>query len=251
MGIGYQVKKYQEQKAAAAAAAGEDTVQDPKNYMPRPDEDEADEKKVTQSSVLLQIAAMQAETARLIADMRTSMASGSTSDGSIALIERMLAQQEQLVNKTRPENPQSPGISVYSYPEGDLARPKPELRCKMTWVGYELVTDTLTPREVELLNQLQPGEFRVTKADGTRIPFKVSAKFSDQYDESTGRFKVERQDISFPCKGDHRQNHMSMIAYLQQVLHGAVPTAEELLTQIAALKAELASAKTGLVGVVA
>lgn len=195
--------------------------------------------------VLKQIAQMQQETARLIEKMKGSGAN----NGDV--VERLLEQQQQLLNKTRPENPDSPRISVYSHAEGERDNPKADLKCRMRWVGYELTTDTLRPLEVELLNKLQPGEFRVTKADGTPIKFTVQAKFSDVYDDQTNRPRLESLDISFPCKGEHRQNHMSMVAYLQQVLHGAIPSTDDLLREVARLRSELSSARAGLTGAVA
>lgn len=155
--------------------------------------------------------------------------------------ERLLLERERLTREM-PENRQSPGISVYSYPEGDLKRPKAPLKCKMFWVGYEETPDTLKPIEVDLLNRLEPGEFRVTKTDGTPIPFRVSAKRND-------RFELEELAIWFPCKGENRHNHGSKISYLQQALGDRIPTAEELLAELTILKAELAASRVGAAAV--
>lgn len=152
-------------------------------------------------------------------------------------VERLLLEQERL-KREMPENKQAPGISVYSYPEGDLLRPKAPLKCKMFWVGYELNVETLTPGEVDLLNRIEPGEYRVMKTDGTPIPFKVSAKHND-------RFQLEELNIWFPCKGEHKHNHNSMTAYLQQALGDRIPSMDELMAQLATLKAELAAERVG------
>lgn len=237
MAIGQHVKKYLETKAAEAAK-DETPIMSETPETPTPDPNTG------MAQILAQIAAMQQETARLIAEMKANSGSGDSS-----VIEKLIAQQERLIVKTRPENPDAPMISDYN-PLGERDHPKPPLKCPMFWVGYDLRTDTLTPMEVELLNQLQPGEFRVTKADGTKIPLKVEAKYADTYDEATGRFKVEKMNVWFPTKGDHRQNHGSMVGYLRQVLYGAVPSSDELQAEVARLKAELASAKAGLVGAV-
>ena len=149
---------------------------------------------------------------------------------------------ERLITKTHPENIDHPGIGVYSYPEGDLAHPKEPLKCRMIWCGYDVRTETMTPGEIALLNRLQPGEFRVTKADGTGIPFRVSAKLSDKLD-GQGRPTYEELSVWFPCKGDARQNHMSMSSYLRQALGDKLPTLDEAMAELAKLKAELASAK--------
>lgn len=63
------------------------------------------------------------------------------------------------------ENPESPGISVFSYPEGELARPKPELKCPMFIGGAPFERSTLTPKEIEALNKMEPGHYRVLRAD--------------------------------------------------------------------------------------
>ena len=153
-------------------------------------------------------------------------------------VERLLLEQERL-KREMPENKQSPGISVFSYPEGDLAKPKPPLRCKTIWAGQEITGDVETPLELDLLNRLQPGEYRVTKANGVKIQFIVTPK----HDQNG---LLEEMNIWFPCKGEHKSDHLSMVSYCQQVLGDAIPSASELMAQLAKLKAELAQAKVGV-----
>lgn len=64
-----------------------------------------------------------------------------------------------------PENKVHPAISAFSYPEGDLKRPKPVLRCLKTnkpleaiFCGYRQRTDNLTPEEIDALNALSDGQ---------------------------------------------------------------------------------------------
>lgn len=192
-----------------------------------------------------------AEVLASIRDLVQVAVTAKTADQKDAL-QTQVELMERLINKTRPENPEHPGVSVYSYPEGDLAATAAgkvkALKCKMFWVGYDLNVDTLTPDEIDLLNRVQPGDFRVTKADGTAIPFKVSAKYSDRIEH--GRPVTEAINMWFPCKGDHRQNHLSMTSYLQQVLGDRIPTIDEAMAELAKLKAELASAKFGVIGAI-
>ena len=75
----------------------------------------------------------------------------------------------------KPENSQHPGISAYSYPEGDLARPRQEMRCLTFWCGTKVEGDVDTAQEMELINQLQPGEYICSKSDGSTMPVTVSA----------------------------------------------------------------------------
>lgn len=197
------------------------------------------------AAVLAQLAAVQQETMRLIAEMRTS---GNTSQS--AVLEKMLEQQQTLLVKTKPENTSAPLKSEYR-PKGVAAYPDLAFKCnKMTWCGYELTTDTLRVDEIEWLNKLEPGEFRVTKADGTKIPFKVTAKHSQTFDEATGKFALEQLDIWFPCKGEHRQNHMSMLSYCQQAVNGSIPGVDELLREVGRLKAEVEAAKGGVLSAI-
>lgn len=177
----------------------------------------------------------------LLAEVKASSASPEAKERLLLEGERLMLEQERL-KREMPENKQAPGVSVYSNPGGDRDDPKPELQCKTYWVGYEIKTDTITPYELELLNRLQPGTFRVTKSDGTVIPFEVKAKHND-------RFQLEELSVWFPCKGDHRQNHGSMVSYLQQALGDHIPTVEELLKELTRLKQEMADAAVGAASV--
>lgn len=53
----------------------------------------------------------------------------------------------------RPENERHPGISAFSYPEGDVKRPKPLLRRKTYFNGIQEREDALTPIEIDLYNR--------------------------------------------------------------------------------------------------
>ncbi len=142
-------------------------------------------------------------------------------------------QQDMLVRQM-PENKQPTGVSAYSYPEGDRLRPRPPLKCEMFWVGYPLDLDTLTPPEIDVLNQLEPGEFRVRKANGNLIPFTVEAK-------RTMGGKIQQLWVNFPCKGDQSTDHGSMVSYCQQALGMKVPTMEEMQAELAKLRGTLAT----------
>ena len=157
--------------------------------------------------------------------------------------EKQIALMESLIVKTIPENKEHPGISVYSHPEGEKKRPKDPLRCKTYWCGRDINGDTETPEEIELLNRLEPGEFRVTKADGSSIPFTVGVK-------KTEAGKLESVHVWFPCKNEHRHNHMSMSAYMRQVLGDRIPSVTELQAELTRLKQELERAKTGVMSAV-
>ena len=79
----------------------------------------------------------------------------------------------------------------------------------------------------------------MTKADGNRIKFQVRHKFNDND-------VLEEVNVWFPCKGADKHNHGSLISYCHQALGEAIPTATELLAEVARLKAELAASMTGV-----
>jgi hypothetical protein len=114
------------------------------------------------------------------------------------------------------ENRMPPEISDYN-PLGERDNPRDELRCKMIWVGFKLTKAGLSKDEIALLNEVSnfPGEYRVTKADGSLIDFTVTAK--------TNRAgQTEAVTFHFPCKAvEDRQNHMPMTAYLREALEQA------------------------------
>lgn len=109
------------------------------------------------------------------------------------------------------ENAFPPDFSAFN-PKGERDNPRPELRCKMIWVGFKLAKEALTVEEINLLNQAQPGDYRVEKADGRTIPFTIGGKA-----DHAGR--LEMLTFHFPCKStEDRHNHLSMANYLKQVL---------------------------------
>ena len=115
---------------------------------------------------------------------------------------------------TRPENPQAPMVSVYN-PKGETEHPRPRLRAKTRQNGVEVQEDTLTWEEIEALNALPAGEFRVTKHTGARIPFTV--KLTRGLDDT----RIEAADIYFPSKDDERYDHRPLLEYCLEVLESA------------------------------
>lgn len=175
--------------------------------------------------------------------------SADSKDRALVEAERLLLEQQRFEmerdreNRNMPENKTHSGLSVF-WP--DVSIPKPKLKCKFLWVGYEETAETLTPEEVVALNMLEPGEYSVTKADSKRIPFKVTPKYYDAIDAVTNRPKLEGLSVWFPCKGaEDRQNHLSKISYCRQAMGQALPSVVELLAEVERLKRELAQERTG------
>lgn len=163
--------------------------------------------------------------------LKTIKAGDAGASDRLANIERFLLHQEE----TRPhENLFNPPMVSALNPLGERDHPRPELQCRIIWVGYELTKDILSFDEIALLNRMEPGSYRVTKADLKRIVFNVQEKRDD-----AGR--REMLTFHFPCKGsEDRQNHAPMVSYLREALGENIGT-ETLHAQIAALRAQLTS----------
>lgn len=115
-----------------------------------------------------QVAALQAQVAQLLKAKVTASSGGITEER----LEKMLTRVAQITAEAQeraanPSNKVHPHISVYSYPEGDIARRRPDLKCPMFWVGYPIEWDTTTAEEIELLNLAEPGIYTFLRTDGT------------------------------------------------------------------------------------
>jgi hypothetical protein len=112
----------------------------------------------------------------------------------------------------KPENETHPDVSVYN-PRGERDHPRPQLMCEMFLGPYPLERQTLTVIECELLNQLEPGLYDITKADGSVVPFHVIPRM--RVDGRT----IERITIAFPCADDdQKQNFPSFATMLREVV---------------------------------
>lgn len=104
-----------------------------------------------------------------------------------------------------------PKISVFN-PLGDRDHPRPELLGDIYWAGYLLRGDELTKHEIDLLNQVQPGDFEIMSRDGGMLPFKVR-------DLDPGSKDVRKLLILFPCMtADQRMSLPNMVEMLAQVV---------------------------------
>jgi hypothetical protein len=78
---------------------------------------------------------------------------------------------------------------------------------------YLLERQTLTVKECELLNQLEPGLYDITKADGSVVPFHVIPRL-----KVDGR-TIDRITIAFPCADDdQKQNFPPFATMLREVV---------------------------------
>ena len=117
------------------------------------------------------------------------------------------------------ENPAAPMVSVFN-PKGERDHPRPALRCKTFQNGIPMDHDTLTWEEIEALNALPAGSFKVSKSNGQRITFDV--KITRGLDGDS----LDKVEISYPCKDEHRHDHRSLYDYCVEVLEQADLTAD-------------------------
>ena len=167
--------------------------------------------------------------------LKTIKAGDVGASDKLASIEKFLLSREHDEQFQRPrENVQPPMVSAYN-PLGERDHPRQELRCEMIWTGYKMEKDGLSREEIELLNRVEPGVYRVTKADGSRIPFTITPRYNE-------RQEVDRLMFHYPCKSTaDRSNHLGMVTYLREIL-GELPNVLDLQAQIAALKAQIMDA---------
>jgi len=130
------------------------TIADPKKYAQKAKDVEGESDDLTMAEKL---EAMQAQLEALIAQK-----SGTPDDDRLEKILLRVAQMSADAHEraANPSNKTHPGISVFSYPEGDRARPRTELKCEMFWVGYPIELDTTTVEEIDLLNMAEPGIYQ-------------------------------------------------------------------------------------------
>ena len=174
-------------------------------------------------------------------NMVAALAKQQVSSGGITpeLLEAMFVrvarvQADAAERAANPSNKTHPGISVYSYPEGDRARPR-ALKCPMFWVGYDIQPDTTTAYEIELLNKAVPGTFAFLCTDGSQEQLTCIGT-------AAPNGSISKLLFDFPTK-ENRESLPSMASMLQQAYGIKSPEQVELDRLRAEVEA-LRSAKT-------
>jgi hypothetical protein len=142
----------------------------------------------------------------LIAEARQSSAPAPAFD--VESFARAAAKANQEMGKK--ENTAHPGISAFSHPEGDVARPRPVMRCDTFWYGDKVNGDRHTYREMELLNQVMPGDYLCSKPDGTKCTVSVTA---ERHPMTRAFTKIE---VTF--KPEDGRSVLSMESWLREIL---------------------------------
>lgn len=88
-----------------------------------------------------------------------------------ALASAAVLSAQTMQRAMKPENPSHPGISAFSYPEGDVARPRPVPPFEFWYNGYPCskFLETEHWRECELMCEVEPGEYPVIRTDGSKM----------------------------------------------------------------------------------
>lgn len=114
----------------------------------------------------------------------------------------------------KPENQDHPGVSAFSYPEGDVKRPRPAVPYEFYWNGYPIhkFPETEHWRELELILQVQPGEFNVLRKDGSKMPVTVRA-------ERDADGKITRVDVEFKVSRSEKDRVPPKTVIIHQMLN--------------------------------
>jgi len=106
-----------------------------------------------------------------------------------------------------PENKTSPQISVYSHPEGERDHPKDKLKCRMYFGSAPIEAQTCTPKEIDSLNALTPGSYRVVKTDGATVVVDITGQVN-------ANRQIERLWIVIPRDDENKNGYGPSLSYL-------------------------------------
>lgn len=128
------------------------------------------------------------------------------------LAEILAGNAQQFRKAMRPENDISPNVSVF-HPDGGPFRTLP-FECLYNGFPVHKFPETHHDRELELLAQVQPGEYTVFCKDLSLMKVTVRAKEYDAHG------KVTKMEITYPVTRDTKSQIPSMFMLLYQVVHG-------------------------------
>lgn len=173
-------------------------IADPKTYAKKRDDDD----ETTGEDLATQVAALQEQVQALL---KLQVSGGGITDARLEQILNKVAatQAAAMEHAANPSNKTHPAISVFSYPEGDRARPR-AFKCPMTWVGHPLDLDTTTAEEIELFNLAEPGLFTFLRTDKSTDTLTVEGERDPggQLTKLHFRFKVHEGRDTLPSVPD-------------------------------------------------
>lgn len=135
------------------------------------------------------------------------------------MLEEMLTRVTQssataMKRALKPENETHPGKSAFSYPEGDVARPKVALPFEFFYNGYPChkFLETETWRECELMALITPGVYRVLRKDASLMSVDVTA-------DRDANGKITRIEVRFPVLREEKGLVPPKTVLLWQILN--------------------------------
>jgi hypothetical protein len=119
----------------------------------------------------------------------------------------------------KPENDTHPGISDFSYPEGDVARPRPMPPFEFWMNGYPCTKfpETQHWRELELMCEVRPGNYTVMRKDFSTMKVDVVGSV-----DAGGN--LTRVDVNFPITREERGHVPPMTVLLYQLVKNDNPS---------------------------
>lgn len=189
------------------------TIADPKKYARTKDQAEESDEGLTLQE---RLDALQEQVAALLA----SKASTQNDDLEKILLSVAQMSADAHERAANPSNKTHPGISVFSHPEGDRARPRTPFKCEMFWVGYPLDLDTTTVEEIELLNLAEPGTYSFKRSDRSTETLTITG-------ERAPDGRIEKLLFTFPVR-ENRETLPSMEDMLRSAFGVKTPEQREL-----------------------
>jgi hypothetical protein len=125
-----------------------------------------------------------------------------------------------------PSNKIHPAISNFSYPEGDVAKPRVTLPYEFLYNGYPChkFPDTEHWRELELMAQLQPGEYRVICKDSSQMQVSVTG-------DRDANGKLTKIDVRFPVTRENKSLIPPKSVVLYQMVYAGQKTPKRLFVE--------------------
>lgn len=158
-----------------------------------------------------------APTASQWAELLSALRRNTEADIEVAATVNARAMKKAL----RPENEIAPGVSIFN-PQGEVAHPRPKPTHIFMMGPYPICEpsnyDTSTGTEITLCNQLQPGDYLVTKADGVDVKATVKTEY-----QGNGKTPY-RTTIHIPMADDEQKNNwVPLMQLLTQIVTGESP----------------------------
>ncbi len=159
----------------------------------------------------------------LLAAVRAGSSGDQTDRLEQILLRTAEVSAEAMKRSLNPENKEHPGKSVFSYPEGDMAKPRPVMPYELFWNNFpvHLFPETQHWLELEMMARLQPGEYYVSKANDEGAQ-QISVKGERDANQKLTKVRVEIAGIG----RDEMRAAPPTVVWLYQMLNSDRPRGE-------------------------